>query len=62
MSAELIRLRGDRDLHREIRRNGYDFAYCPLCDCAKGGDHEEPNARTEACQDDKCRCHAEEAE
>lgn len=34
--------------------------YCPLCRCNKSGDREEPNARTEACNDESCLCHTEE--
>lgn len=39
----------------------YEHAYCPRCRCNKSDHPEEPNLRTEACDDSACICHEEEA-
>lgn len=57
----------DRDALLRIAAGGgprtkgeHDVVYCPLCGCNKGGWADEPNPRTEACNDESCLCHAED--
>lgn len=38
----------------------HEAVYCSRCSCNRSGDALEPNARTEACDDESCPCHEEE--
>ena len=41
----------------QVRAQGYDVAYCPVCGCTKSGHVEWTNQRDEGCTRWRCRCH-----
>ena len=33
--------------------------HCPVCRCLRSGSLEDPNPRTDACEEQRCPCHEE---